>query len=110
MSSVSKVAPSQEIDWWTKFKRVLEYRWRIHKNNPMQFKWVGEEGEKVGGPLKVHHLTLSDMMEHQACFMMTRAVLIRGRRINAIQVLPEFERVNKMNGISFIQPRWVEEK
>jgi hypothetical protein len=85
----------------------LEYWWRRHwANKPLSFKWVESEGEPVGEPIDVKHLTLHDMMEHQARGVLTRKVLLEGVRANAIQVL-DFKRVDRMAGITTIQPRWV---
>ena len=92
------------------FKRVRD-RWiyfrRVIRNKPLYFHWVQNEGEAVGGPIDIYHLTLYDMVEHLACGAVTGLVLLYGLRINAIQVLG-FERLDEWSGKTTIQPRWVE--
>jgi hypothetical protein len=85
----------------------LEFYRRRFRNEPLQFHWVESEGESVGRPIEISHLTLHDMMEHQANGRMTELVLLEGVRVNAIQVV-SFERLNEWNGKTIIQPRWVE--
>lgn len=62
----------------------------------------------VGSPIEVHHLTYHDMAEHQCDGAMTAAVLLRGLKANAVERLGS-RRLNRHNGITTIQPRWVEE-
>lgn len=91
-------------------KRVrdrLEYRWRRFRNKPMCFHWVVDEGEAVGEPIDIYHLTLHDMAEHQARGKMTYLLLVQGARVNAIQTM-RFERLNELSGKITIQPCWVE--
>ena len=83
--------------------------WIREKNNaPLPFKRVGDgEGEKVGDPIKIDHLTTHDMMGHQARHTLTEKVFLEGVKINAFSVL-DFVRLGKHIGISTIQPLWVE--
>jgi hypothetical protein len=45
-------------------------------------------------------------MEHQARGILTKRVLLQGLKVNAMQYL-DFERLDKWNGMTTIQPRWV---
>ena len=84
----------------------LKYLWLRWRNEPLPFRWVDDDGEPVGEPIVVEHMTLYDMMEHQARGIMTAKILLSGLRVNAIQVLG-FERLDSLHGKTTIQPRWV---
>lgn len=84
----------------------VQYRWLKYRNTPFGFRWVDDEGESVGEPIAVYHMTLYDMMDHQARGIMTGKVLLEGLRVNAIQVL-SVERIDDMTSKTMIQPRWV---
>jgi hypothetical protein len=105
---------SKEIDTFARmykksrvgrFLLWIEYRRRRWHNEPICFP-VAEEGEKVGEPMDIHHMTLHDMFEHEARGQLTAEVLLRGRRVNAFSV-GAFERTDKMWGKHTIQPLWV---
>lgn len=99
---------SQPVRIFERTRRRLRYCWRMFfTNKPLRFHWVENEGEAVGKPISVYHLTLYDMMEHQARGIMTWFVLWQNLGVNAIQVL-EFERLDDWNGRTMIQPRWVQ--
>ena len=106
---------SAEIDLLTKMHKTsrisrlicrIQYYWLRWHNEPLPFMWVKDEGTPVGEPIEIYHMTLHDMMEHQARGVMTGKVLLEGLRANAIQVLG-FERLDKWNAKTTIQPRWV---
>lgn len=86
--------------------RVEYWRRRYWTNVTFPFKWVGNEGVAVGNPIEIYHMTLHDMMEHEAQGVLTGKVLLEGMRVNAIQRL-DFKRLDKLNGMTTIQPRWV---
>ncbi len=107
---------SEEIDTFAqgykksrlmRFVLWVEYRRRRWKNEPMPFRMVKDEGEPVGEPMDVHHLSLHDMMEHEARGQLTAEVLLKGRRINAFS-REGYKQMEKMVGRTTIQPRWVE--
>lgn len=89
-----------------RFLMWCECKRRHYRNTPFAFMWVEHEGVPVGPPLEVHHLTLHDMMEHQAAGRLTDEILLRGLRANAIQRV-SFERTGDYWGKTTIQPRWV---
>jgi hypothetical protein len=92
----------------TRFASFLEYTWRRRwSNKPLPFAWVGiKEGEPMGNPVVVEHLTLHDMMEHQACGILTDLVLLHGLRANAFSVISR-ELLGNFRGMTKIQPRWI---
>jgi len=94
----------------SRFARLLcrlEYYWRKHwTSRPLPFKWVDDEGVPVGDVIDIYHLTLHDMMPHQAAGVLTGKVLLEGLRANAIQVI-DFRHLDDMNGVTTIQPMWV---
>jgi hypothetical protein len=89
-----------------RFLLWVEYRRRRWKNEPMAFSIVKDEGEPVGEPMDIHHMTLHDMFVHQARGQLTAELLLKGRRINAFSI-GAFERTGEMFGKYTIQPRWV---
>lgn len=90
----------------TRFLLWLEYRRRRWRNEPMQFRVVEGEGEPVGEPMDIYHMTLHDMFEHEARGQLTAELLLKGRHINSFSVGP-FERMDEYWGKYTIQPRWV---
>lgn len=92
-----------------RFLLWMEYHRRRWKNKPMLFHAVGDEGEPVGKPMDIHHMTLHDMFGHEARGQLTAELLLKGRRINAFSI-GAFERTSEMWGKHTIQPRWVDAK
>lgn len=86
----------------------IEYWLRRHwENKPMQFYFVdGDHGTPVGEPMDVHHLSLHDMMEHEARGQLTAEVLLKGRRVNAFS-REAYVQMEEMVGRTTIQPRWI---
>lgn len=106
---------SEEVDFkaqaykqghFIRFFLWLEYRLRRWHNEPMHFLIVDGEGEAVGEPMDVHHVSLHDMMEHEARGQLTAEVLLKGRRVNAFSC-EAYKQVEEMIGRTTIQPRWV---
>ena len=93
--------------WRRLISDLFRFGYRRLRNQPLEFSWVGAEGIAAGEALWVFHLTLHDMMEHQARGMMTNLVLLKGLRANAIQVL-DFKQLDDWHGRTLIQPRWIE--
>ena len=105
-AEISKVAELYPKSWLVRMFCRIEYLIRRWKNEPLCFKWVGDEGTPVGKPVEVIHLRLHDMMEHQAAGIVTGKVLLEGMRANAIQRLG-CEYLDKMHAKTTIQPRCV---
>lgn len=89
-----------------RFLLWVEYRRRRWSNEPLPFPIVEEQGEPVGEPMDVHHLSLHDMMEHEVRGQLTAEVLLKGRRINAFSC-EAYKQMEEMVGRTTIQPRWV---
>ena len=91
-----------------RFACWLEYRIRKHwHNRPLPFRMVkSEDGEAVGEPMEVYHLSLHDMMEHEARGQLTAEFLLKGRRINSFSY-EGYKQMEEMVGRTTIQPRWV---
>jgi len=107
---------SEEIDTYARvhkrnriigrFLLWLEYRKRHWNNEPLGFYMVEGEGEPVGEPMDVYHLSLHDMMPHQVRGQLTAEVLLKGRRINAFS-REGYKQMEEMMGRTTIQPRWI---
>lgn len=106
-NEIDTISRGYSKSWIVRLFLRLEYwKRRYWTNRPLPFKWVKDEGNPVGEPIKIMHLKLHDMMEHQAQGVLTGKVLLEGLRANAIQEL-SFEHLDKMNAVTTIQPRWV---
>lgn len=96
--------------WSSSITRLLcfaERAWRRWGNNPLPFAWVSDkEGEPMGNPVVIEHLTFHDMMEHQACGVLTDLVLLHGLRANAFSVVSR-ESLGDCRARAKIQPRWI---
>lgn len=99
-------AQAHERSRLARFLLWIEYCRRRWHNTPMSFPIVEGVGEPVGEPIEVYHLSLHDMMAHEACGRLTAEVLLRGRRINAFS-RESYQQVEEMVGKTIIQPRWV---
>lgn len=105
---VSRVADRYPKSWLMRLKCRFEWRRRIRQNRPLPFEWVVEgEGIPVGEPIEVFHRILYDEMPHCAQGAMTNALLQRGLRANAFQILGRTTEDGRW-GITLIQPRWVD--
>ncbi|MEK7612836.1 MAG: hypothetical protein AAB449_01670 [Patescibacteria group bacterium] len=89
-----------------RFLLWLQYRKLRWRNEPLPFRIVAGEGEPVGEPMEVYHLSLHDMMEHEAFGQLTAEVLLKGRRVNAFSC-EGYKQIREMVGRTTIQPRWV---
>ena len=104
---INKIAELHPTSRLVRIACRFEYwRRRYWSNETFHFKWVADEGTPIGEPIEVIHMTLHDMMEHQAQGILTSRILLEGLRVNAIQRLG-FVRLDKWNGKTTIQPRWV---
>ncbi len=100
-------AQAYKRGWLARFFLWLEYRRRRRRNEPMPFRSVKrDEGEAVGEPMDVYHLSLHDMMEHEVAGQLTAEVLLKGRRINSFSC-EAYKQMEEMVGRTTVQPRWV---
>ena len=103
---VDAIAQAYKRGRFMRFLLWIEYRRRRWRNEPMPFRLVENEGKPEGESMDVYHLSLPDMMEHEARGQLTAEVLLKGRHINAFS-REAYKRMEKMVGRTTIQPRWI---
>lgn len=86
-------------------RRGRELEDRVKHNRPLQFKWVRpDEGEPVGFPLFIFHITLHDMFPLACRQFLTEEVLLAGLNCNAVS-RGRFVRINELEAFIEVQPR-----
>lgn len=107
-AEIDKILAEYKTSRLIRFACWLEYLKRKYwDNRPIPFPMVkSSEGEAVGEPMEVYHLSLYDMMEHEARGQLTAEVLLKGRRINSFSY-EGHKQMEEHVGRTTIQPRWV---
>ena len=114
LAKKTAVAARRDAFWKTlsreeQKKRKFELNTRIKTDMPMHFRWVdNNEGESVGFPLFIFHITLHDMFQHACQQFLTEEVLLADLKCNAVSVSDRFERIGELEGFKEVQPRWIE--
>ncbi len=95
---------SRLVRWYCLFDFLRRRYWA---NKPLPFMLASaDEGQAVGEPIEVVHMTMHDMMPHAVRGALTGKVLLKGLRVNAFKHLG-FERLDDWTGRTKIQPCWV---
>lgn len=87
---------------------VIEWLCRRTKNKPItSFRWIGiPAGKAVGEPIQVRHFSSQNMRDWAVYKKLTKLALLRGLKINAVQVL-DSKKLGEDVGITTIQPRHI---